>query len=170
VQEYIDFLKPQVDLVCAVSHLGLRHDLEMIEATEGLDIVFGGHLHIVLNPPKVVKDKSGRDVVLVHSGAFAKYVGRLDVIVKDGEVVQHKYTLFPIDKNVPEDPIMTQLIEPYRMKLQQIIDLTSIYAYASKVMKRFEPNGKDSPLGNFVAEAMRFNAKADFGLTNSLGI
>ena len=170
VQDWIDVLRPHVDLIIAVSHAGLGEDEELIQATEGLDIIMGGHLHIVLMPPKVIKDKAGRDVILAHSGAFAKYVGRLDVVVRDGEVIAHDYEVFPIDSTVPEDPEMVNLIEPYRLELHQQIDLDSVYGYATKLIRRFDFDGGDSPLGNLVAEGVRQYAHADFGMTNSLGI
>ncbi len=77
-----------------------------IPGVSGIDVVLGGHLHVVLNPPQTLTDPSGRQVVLAHSGAFAKYVGRLDVVVKmpdedrqlDGaEVLSHDYRVFPLD-------------------------------------------------------------------------
>ena len=78
-----------------------------IPGVSGLDVILGGHLHVVLNPPQQLSDPSGRKVVLAHSGAFAKYVGRLDLVVKvptaqergpDGaEVVSQTYRAFPLD-------------------------------------------------------------------------
>ncbi|MDY7225212.1 bifunctional metallophosphatase/5'-nucleotidase [Hyalangium rubrum] len=78
-----------------------------IPGVSGIDIILGGHLHVVLNPPQSVIDPSGRTVLLTHSGAFSKYVGRLDVVVKvpkaeeatvDGaELVSHDYRAFPLD-------------------------------------------------------------------------
>lgn len=78
----------------------------------GVDAIFGGHLHIVLNPPKVLIDPAGREVVLVHSGAFAKFFGRADLVVripKDGEeapygaeIISHRYSLFPITGRIPK--------------------------------------------------------------------
>ena len=170
IQEWIDILEPHVDLIVAVSHGGLGEDEELIQATHGLDIIMGGHLHIVLNPPKVIKDASGRDVILAHSGAFAKFVGKLDVVVRDGDVIAHDYEVFPIDSRVPEDPQMAELVEPYRFQLHQMIDLESVYGYATRLIRRFGFDGGDSPLGNLVAEAIRQYARSDFGMTNSLGI
>ena len=169
-QDWIDVLRPQVDVLVGVSHAGLGEDEDIIKETEGLDILLGGHLHIVLDPPKVIKDKSGRDVILAHSGAFAKFVGRLDVVIRNGEVVNHKYEIFPVDSSVPEDPLMLDLLEPYRLKMNQLFDLTSVYGYSDRVINRFGFDGGDSPLGNLVAEAIRKHAWADFGMTNSLGI
>ena len=170
VQDWIDILEPTVDLVVAVSHAGPTIDEELIRNTHGLDVVLGGHLHVVLNPPKVIPDQAGRKVVLVHSGAFTKFVGRLDLVVHDGDVVAHDYEIIPIDTHVSQDPEMADLIEPYRLALHQLIDLDSVYGYASRIIGRFGFDGGDSPLGNLVAEAIRQYARADFGMTNSLGI
>ncbi|MCC6748803.1 MAG: 5'-nucleotidase C-terminal domain-containing protein [Deltaproteobacteria bacterium] len=56
LQSYVDFLRPQVDLVVVVGHIGYHEDIDYIPRTEGVDIVFGGHLHIALNPPNVIQD------------------------------------------------------------------------------------------------------------------
>ncbi|HEY8209025.1 MAG TPA: 5'-nucleotidase C-terminal domain-containing protein [Myxococcaceae bacterium] len=78
-----------------------------IPGVSGIDAIFGGHLHVVLNPPQTLTDPSGRSVLLTHSGAFAKYVGRLDMVVQvpqdqdrtlDGaEIASHDYQLFKMD-------------------------------------------------------------------------
>ncbi len=76
-----------------------------IPGVSGIDVILGGHLHVVLNPPQSITDPTGRKVLLAHSGAFSKYVGRLDVVVKmpeepsaDGaELVSHDYRAFPLD-------------------------------------------------------------------------
>ena len=151
---YVDLLRPVVDLVVIVSHLGLTEDQDIVQGytayyewgrakefvqrknqpwtvlertgdesddksvvkvhipgVNGIDVILGGHLHVVLNPPQTITDPSGRKVVLSHSGAFAKYVGRLDLVVhvpsaeeaqagaklNAAEVVSHDYKVFPVD-------------------------------------------------------------------------
>jgi 2',3'-cyclic-nucleotide 2'-phosphodiesterase (5'-nucleotidase family) len=85
-----------------------------IPGVSGIDVVLGGHLHVVLNPPQLLTDPSGRKVVLSHSGAFAKYLGRLDVVVKmppaegadqGAEVVSHEYRVFPVDSLWCSEPM-----------------------------------------------------------------
>lgn len=212
-QFYIDWLRPQVDLVVLVSHIGLTDDEEMIERTEGADIVLGGHLHIVLNPPRVVRDcarvdsegrnyvevRTGfdnpsverrycrpRQVVLAHSGAFMKYLGRLDIVASDDpirigegyddlngfEVLSHRYQLLPVDSTVPEDRQVAEMLEPYANQLVRLTDLDLLVGYAPNVVRRFGSVGGDSPLGNLIADAMwlRLGIQTDFALTNSLGI
>jgi 5'-nucleotidase / UDP-sugar diphosphatase len=218
-QFYIDLLRPLVDVVVFVTHLGLDVDERMIESTTGIDVVLGGHNHIVLQPPKRVRDCSAnsetdadgkirhyiefespdvkgqkikrfckpRDVILAHSGAFAKYVGRLDLILSndpkdlqdpdydtnDGfEVLTHQYQLFPVNENVPEDPIISTLLEPYHQGLDSLANLDLLVGYALDGSQRNATSGGDSPLGNMISTAMwlRLGIKTDFALTNSTGI
>ncbi len=56
LQQYVDFVRPMVDLVVVASHTGYHDDLEYIPRVEGVDIVFGGHLHIALDPPNVIQE------------------------------------------------------------------------------------------------------------------
>ena len=150
-RSYVEFLKPLVDVVVVVTHLGLTEDQDLIQGYEafyqygrikdflhrpsdpwsilqwygpegantsvvrvhipgvsGVDVVFGGHLHVVLNPPQLINDPSGRKVLLTHSGAFAKFVGRLDVVLQlpakgqdptgnGAEIVSNDYRVIPLD-------------------------------------------------------------------------
>ncbi|MFS8066651.1 MAG: bifunctional metallophosphatase/5'-nucleotidase, partial [Byssovorax sp.] len=218
-QFYIDMLRPLVDVVVFVTHLGLDVDERMIESTTGIDVVLGGHNHIVLQPPKRVRDCAKaepptprgevkhfieypnpdvpgkmlkryctpRDVILAHSGAFAKYVGRLDLILSndpsdlqnpsydpnDGfEVLTHDFNLFPVNENVPSDPIVASLLEPYNQGLDSLANLDLLVGYALDGSKRNATSGGDSALGNMISSAMwlRLGIQTDFALTNSTGI
>jgi 5'-nucleotidase/UDP-sugar diphosphatase len=244
-QFYIDLIRPLVDVIVFVSHLGLDVDERMIENTSGIDVVLGGHNHIVLQPPKRVRDCSThfdtakgknfielngpepvdstagckadadcvagfcagsasdlaagtgvckvkrycapRDVILAHSGAFAKFVGRLDMILsndpkdltdrdygrEDGfEVLTHDYQLFPVTEQVPSDPIVLAILEKYAQGLDTIADLNLLVGYALDGSRRNATGGGDSPLGNLIGNAvwLRAGIQTDFSLTNSTGI
>jgi 5'-nucleotidase len=216
-QFYTDLLRPLVDVVVFVTHLGLEVDERMIQNTTGIDVVLGGHNHIVLQPPKRVQDCSTnydtekgsyyielqngdpnggkvrryckpRDVILAHSGAFAKYVGRLDLVLSDQpedmqdgkdydkangfEVISHQYQLFPVSESVPEDPIVKSVLEPYAQSLDALGNLDLLVGYARDGSKRNSTSGGDSPLGNMIATAswLRVGIQTDFSLTNTTGI
>jgi 5'-nucleotidase / UDP-sugar diphosphatase len=77
-----------------------------IPGVEGIDAILGGHLHIVLNPPQILTDPSGRRVILSHGGAFSKYVNRIDAVVQvpkkgddynGAEITSFDFKVFPID-------------------------------------------------------------------------
>jgi 5'-nucleotidase / UDP-sugar diphosphatase len=206
VKTYVALLRPAVDVVVLVSHLGLDED-EGLAATDvqdenealpldGVDLILGGHLHIVLNPPKIANvDAAGNQTIIVHSGAFAKFVGRLDLVVKKGtnnadprnrsHITAFSYENIPVSCGPragvndpcpnPSDPETTELLQPYSLLLNQVYDLDGVFAYVNvpeaKIVRN-DPTGGDSQLGNLVARAMqqRRGVDADFAITNSLGI
>jgi 5'-nucleotidase / UDP-sugar diphosphatase len=206
VEDYVRLLRPVADLVVLVSHLGLDEDEGLAPSDvrdenealplDGVDLILGGHLHIVLDPPKIAQtDPYGHPTVLVHSGAFAKFVGRLDLVVRIGEnngdpTRRSHITAFTFDplpvscgpKNddgscgYPSDPGTVALLQPYAMEMNQILDLDGVFAYidtpGGEKIVRNDSSGGDSQLGNLVARAMqaRNGVDADFSITNSLGI
>jgi 5'-nucleotidase/UDP-sugar diphosphatase len=156
-----------------------------IPAVRGIDVVFGGHLHVVLNPPRLVTDVDGREVPIVHSGAFMQFVGRFDAVTRDAarmnpprdafygkEILSFRYRPIPVDARIEPDWQMERLLAPYKERLAQRVDLGRPVAWASTNIIRNNPSGGDSPLGNIVAAAMgnKQRVRTDFQVTNSLGI
>ncbi|MCO4771957.1 MAG: bifunctional metallophosphatase/5'-nucleotidase [Deltaproteobacteria bacterium] len=174
VMHYTAMLKPQVDVVIVLTHLSLDDDEEIARTDPNVDVVLGGHLHVALDPVKVIHSEvtPGKDVVVCHAGAFAKYIQRLDLVVRDGKVIAHDNLLVPIDARIPEDADTVDMLEDYERELEDTIDLRRAVATTTDRLRRFGNNGGDSPLGNLVAEAMQYRAgiETDFALTNSLGI
>ncbi len=197
VEQYVRLLRPVVDVLILVSHLGLDED-EGLAASEvedqnealpldGVDIIMGGHLHIVTNPPKILPHgEAGHQTVLVHSGAFAKFVGRLDLVVRVGtdnsrpetrsRVTAFTYDNIPVTSDVPDDPEVSELLWPYSVAINEAIDLDGVFSFINTAGEtkiiRNDRSGGDSQLGNMVARAMqtRPGVEAEFALTNSLGV
>ncbi len=212
LQNQVALLRDQVDLIVVASHLGLDND-EGLSASmvtdpiaslplNGVDLILGGHLHIVTNPPKLLPNDDGStycqtadcETLLIHSGAFAKYVGRIDLVVhvgsdnsdpeKRSRIVSYAYDNQPVvtyptsdPRFIPDDPAVANLMWPYAVKLAQDINLTGVFAYVdpqptTAVILRNDPSGGDSQLGNLVARSMQTQQGVDaqFAFTNSLGI
>jgi 5'-nucleotidase / UDP-sugar diphosphatase len=174
VRHYCALLEPQVDLVVVLTHLGLEDDEEIAREDPNVDIVIGGHLHVALDPIKVVKSDAvpGKRVPVSAAGAFAKYVQRIDLVVLDGDIIAHDSKLIPIDSTVVDDADMLDMLQDYERTLSDAIDLDQVVAHTDNRLRRFGNDGGDSPLGNLVVEAMQYRSgiETDFGLTNSLGI
>jgi 5'-nucleotidase len=178
------------DVIIALSHMGLDDDLENAAEFEDVDVFIGGHHHVAIDPPLVVTNDSagGKRIPVVHSGAFAKFVGRLDLVIRVGEeltfqedgetrrvanpVVSHSYTLFPVDNAVPQDPAVLDIMDEYQDVLDQKYDTSQILGHAWKKLTRYGTSGGDSMLGNFTADAIRAwpGIETDFAMNNTLGI
>jgi 5'-nucleotidase len=167
------------DLVAIISHMGLDDDIEIAKQFSEIDLIMGGHHHVAIDPPLVVtNEESGKRIIVCHSGAFAKFVGRLDLVVQrnpdtgQGEILSHDYTLFPIDRTVIPDAAITEILREYQEQLDYDYNLNQVLGYAEEELLRYGLEGGDSMLGNFTAEAMRSypGVETEIALTNTLGI
>jgi len=186
VQAAIDTLCTKVDVIVAITHLGLGLDESLIAHTSGLDVVLGGHEHLTLDAALTrsdcgvdVRAKLGcapRHVVLVHSGALSRYVGRVALTLSPAaspsngwEVTNAVHTLLPVAAAVPEDPSVHALLEPYRARLTAE-GLDRPLAFALGSVERYAANGGDSALGDLVTDALRQATGAPLAILNTTGI
>ena len=69
------------DLIICLSHLGWHirgiDDKQVIENTEGLDLVLGGHSHSFFEQLQYAKDPSGKNVPVDQNGKHAIFVGKM---------------------------------------------------------------------------------------------
>ncbi len=165
------------DLVIVLSHMGLDDDFALARniANSDVDLILGGHHHVATSPPPVITNAhSGKRIPVVHSGAFAKYVGRVDLVVRDGEIQSIDYELIPIFDHLAmgKDPEVEEILEDYDYLLSQEYNLQQVIGYAEETLHRFGSTGGDSMLGNFTADAIRFydGVETEIGITNTLGI
>ena len=171
-QSYVNSLRPLVDIVVVLSHQGLDGDYRIAENVKGVDLILGGHHHVVLDPPKVLQGPDGRDVIVIHSGVNLKVVGELEIAVQNKKIVWHKYQTIPITEKVEENGDFANMLKPYIQGLDYSQYLQKKVGYATSTIVRNDPANGDSPLGNIVTDAMMNHelAKAQFCVTNSMGI
>lgn len=70
-------LRPQVDALIALTHIGLREDERLAQACPDLDLIIGGHTHALLDEPRVINR-----VPIVQAGGGRRrdtYLGRVQL-------------------------------------------------------------------------------------------
>jgi 5'-nucleotidase len=196
VQGAVDELRPLVDVIVVLTHLGLDADARLVRETSGVDVVLGGHQHIALDEPLWAMDCGGsgegsvldawgrarrctsRRVLVVHSGAYGKYLGKLELALDDSpevlaptydpldahEVTSAWFELLPVHARLAEDPAVHELLAPYRSSAPEALGLSDVVGFAPGAIARVGATGADSPLGNFAAEALRLIAGAEVAI------
>lgn len=177
LETYVPIVRPQVDIVVILSHLGVDGDVRAAKKIPGIDIIFGGHDHVILDPPLEIINPEGKKTLVVHSGVNYKAITRLDVSIRNGEILTSQFKIIPIssqfdntENEIKEDPLVENILYDYEFELDRAQALDREIGYSQTDFPRYAPG--DSPLGNLVADAMRKRERieTDFALTNSLGI
>lgn len=74
--------KKKCDVIICISHLGWSvsdsvDDQRMIQATNGIDLVLGGHSHTYFKELQYVKNLDGKEIPVDQNGKHALYVGKM---------------------------------------------------------------------------------------------
>ncbi|MDI6855100.1 MAG: metallophosphatase [Deltaproteobacteria bacterium] len=110
VSKFLTALKPQVDLMIVLSHLGYKADRKLAEAVPGIDVIVGGHSHTKLPEPVRIGG-----TIIVHGYEYARMLGVLDLTVKDGKATAYSGRLEAVDPgSLPADPLILQIVKKYQ--------------------------------------------------------
>ena len=182
VQAAVDVVSPQAALVVVLSHLGLDGDRALVKGTTGVDLVLGGHQHVVTAQPEWEQDCavaalqnergcSPRRVPIVHSGAYSKWLSRLDLtlvpdLAQPGQLELSQLLLahLPVTRKLVSDPGVSTFLEELRLPAEPPL------AFLPEPLPRASALGGDSPLGSLTADAMLRTIEADVALLNSSGL
>ncbi len=144
----------------------------LAESVKGITAILDGHSHTVVEEPLNVKG-----TLIVQAGSFSKYVGRLDLIVKNGKVTDYSYKLIPVNlkvyhkgkngkvtytyvgKEIKPDPQIKALLAGYKQmgaaKLNEPIGTSKVNFENGKEQTRH----MDTPLGHLVTDAVAWKLK-----------
>ena len=145
------------DLVVVLSHNGFDVDKKMASIVTGIDLILSGHTHDAL-PEPVLIDKT----VIIASGSNGKFVSRVDLDVRDGQMLGFKHKLVPIFADViTPDADITELINvqraPFVDQLSEVIGQSEGLLY-----RRGNFNGTWDDL---ICQAMIEEREADISLS-----
>jgi 5'-nucleotidase len=180
VQTAVDEMTPRAELIVLLSHLGLEGDKELLRATSGIDLVLGGHQHIVTVTPEWQDDCLGtarrrgcssRAVPIVHSGAYGKLVSRLELTLAPEALAPERFDIselcvqqLSMAENAPENAAVSQWLEAFEA------DAEAPLAFLPEPLWRRSALAGDSVLGNRVTDVVLQAANADVALLNSSGL
>ena len=120
-------------VVVLLSHNGMDVDVKLASRVSGIDAILGGHTHDGVPQGIDVANRGGRTLV-TNAGSHGKFVGVLDLDVRNRRVAGLRYRLVPVfSKLLPADPAMSAHIEkvraPFAAKLRERVATTEELLY-----------------------------------------
>ncbi|MBB94458.1 MAG: thiosulfohydrolase SoxB [Rhodobacteraceae bacterium] len=145
------------DCVVLLSHNGFDVDRKLAANVDGINVILTGHTHDALPEPLLVNKTH-----LIATGSHGKFISRIDLDVRDGEMKGIKHKLIPIFSDViTPDPDMAALIDaeraPFEADMAEVIGQTDSLLY-----RRGNFNGTWDDL---ICDALLKQREADIALS-----
>ncbi|BBM84150.1 bifunctional metallophosphatase/5'-nucleotidase [Candidatus Uabimicrobium amorphum] len=183
IPKMIRELRPQVDFLIGVFHISLHQVVHLCKQFPGMDIVIGGHSHIITPEPiKVGK------TLIAEAGSYGLLMGKFDLTFRNKKLVKWKHRNVGINLKSPImsrgsnkvavhasqkildlDKEVEKIFQPYRQKVGKLLD--EPLGVATKNFKRGRRHSpQSSTIGNLISDALRERTRADIALHNVGGI
>jgi len=101
------------ELIVVLSELGLAKNVQLVKEFPGINVMFSGHTH-ERTPEAIVIERKGHNIGLVTEAGEDGFLGRLDVKVAGGKIVDYDWDMMEANGNVAEDPEMKAIIDQER--------------------------------------------------------
>jgi 5'-nucleotidase/UDP-sugar diphosphatase len=194
-KQLVPELRKQADAVIALAHLGIYNSPKLgskrlASEVSGIDLIVDGHSHTKLDVPIVMTDpESGHKTLIVQAWKWGLVLGRVDLFIQKKRVVDYRFEAIPVNlkeverkpdgamvyhfigENIPEDPELVRLMEPYVAGASSV--LSEVVGQAEETFFYRGVRKRENGLGNLVADSMLWYTKylgVDFALQNGGGI
>lgn len=149
--KYAAELRPKVDVLVLVSHMGDDRDAELLGKETRFDVVIGGHTHVEI-------DSLINGTLLTQTGKYLNNVGVTEIKLRGKKVESVGYRLVPLAGYAP-DPLYQAEVDRY---------------YADPVLNKpvgeFAGAADKWGVANWMAEAVADEADADIGMYHIGGV
>ncbi|GAC1562541.1 MAG: bifunctional metallophosphatase/5'-nucleotidase [Herpetosiphon sp.] len=147
----------RVDLVVLLSHLGFPQDMHLLTEVTDIDVCLSGHTHNRLFRPVV----QGQTLV-IQSGCHGSFLGRLDLEIVGGNVVDYRHHLIEVAAAIPPDPEVDQHVQqvlaPFREQLDAVVGTTLTALNRGTTL--------EATMDNFLLQAVIASTGADVAFSN----
>jgi 5'-nucleotidase/UDP-sugar diphosphatase len=137
----------------------------------------------------IADPESDHKTLIVQAWEWGLVLGRVDLFVQRGRVIDYKFQAIPLNlkraekrtdgtkvyqfigDEIPEDPKLLALLEPYAAEVDSLF--SEVIGHAEATFFVGEVREKETPLGNLIADSMLWYTKylgVDFALQNGGGI
>ncbi|TYS31481.1 5'-nucleotidase C-terminal domain-containing protein [Bacillus pumilus] len=134
------------------------------EGDDEIDVIFAGHNHEVVNG-----EVNGK--LIVQAFEYGKAIGEVNVTLdrKTKDMVKKSANIQYVDQSgIEKDKEAADILAHYGKEVEPII--SEVVGEAGVKMEGGYSNDGDTPLGNLIADGMRYSMKSDFAMMNGGGI
>ncbi|WP_168188619.1 bifunctional metallophosphatase/5'-nucleotidase [Thermoflavimicrobium daqui] len=159
LKQVVQEIKPSVDIVVLLSHLGINRDREIAQMISGIDLIIGSHTHHLLEQAEQIGS-----TWIVAAGKYGEYIGKVLIEWDEDQKVVQQITGYPVsisEENQASE--IVQLLQKYRKQAEETLS-KPVAELSHSIHMDWK---KESPLGNLLADSLRNWVGAEIALVNS---
>ncbi len=160
-KDLVPNLREKAQVVIALTHIGFEMDEHLAQEVPGIDVIVGGHSHTRAESTTHVGQ-----TLICQAYEYGICLGRADIEVRGGRVVQSRSTLLPVDAAAGEDTLVSELVSSYADRLDKELARSVGTAAVRLDGERTSVRDRETNLGDLVTDAMRQLTGADIAFTN----
>ena len=115
IQAEMKRLKDKADIFILLTHQGADLDYAIAEKINGLHTIIGGHSQSAIETPETVNG-----ALIAQAGKEGYYIGVVELIIKDGNVIEQSGRIDTMKLAMPDDQRIMQMIEEYEQRSGRI--------------------------------------------------
>ena len=174
VQGYVDECRVKgADYVILLTHLGDGEvfapysSVDLARATAGVDVILDGHAHSVISC-QIEENKQGEEVLISSTGTKLSNIGQL-VITANGNISTGLISDYE-KKDEDMEAFLADIKATYEGELETVVAVAEplLSCYSELGVRRVR--NRETPIGNFCADAYRYVSGADIAFVNGGGI
>lgn len=170
----VPLLRPHCDVLIILSHLGYclvdasipmvtAGDVELAQSLPfgSLDLIIGGHTHHELNAQGLGAKNIVNGIPIVQAGSTGRFLGEVALKVSAGDTAVVNARLIPVDTLPLDADFDRETVQPLASRAR---DLSNQKLGGASIESQ---NGIESPLGNFIADALVLRQPVDLAMVDS---
>ncbi|MGM0640226.1 MAG: 5'-nucleotidase C-terminal domain-containing protein [Thermotogota bacterium] len=178
VKEYMPELEEKTDIQIVLGHLGYYEEgkeprlpvgytssNEIAEDFSNIEVLIDGHSHTLFEEAKVLNS-----TILSSSGDLGKYLGRIDLWIENGRIVDWDSQQIKIDSSIKEDPFIKMVADTYKEMGAEELDKEVGTTEVTLNGEREDVRSGETNLGHLITDALLWKTDADVALQNGGGI
>lgn len=164
-----------INKIILISHLGYFGDcgdLNIAQKTEGIDVILGGHTHLLIEGTQrsdkdkthlknLIMSKRDEPVIIVQAGGLGEYIGHLKVLFDEKGIIATKNDLAPINdiftleefQNLPKTPY-DKLIDKINTKALGKNEIVATVKTPFVSSGTTEERNTENPTANLLTDAV----------------
>lgn len=151
-------MRPQVDLLIALSHLGHEEDKQLARTVPGIDLIVGGHSHTLVEEPVLIGDTR-----VVQANYYGTHVGFLELTVdtESGGIADVDGGLIKAADLPPGNPAVEAKVAEWEAKVSELVDVEIAVAEQTYTRRELRP---------MLEEMLARATQTEFGFYNMGGV